>query len=225
MQPTFAPTIVHDQLVESATAKCIAQLTLDVPERIERVIWQPGSVGNFDSSRNWAVRHFLGGEAEIMLMIDSDMVFTTQQALDLVDQCTHDTPVVSGLYFVGSTPPRPCVAMSTPPSSMIALETYEPGEILEADGFGHGFVAIHRDVLWEVEGEYEDREQPWYTQSAITWGGRVWEADYGFNWRVRQLGYPCLVDTNIAVGHIKPRVLDDKEFWKRKGEIFEIPVD
>lgn len=222
MKP-FAIAVVHDQLIEASMAQCLGVVIQAYPEALERVIWQPGSVGNFDSSRNWAVRHFLGGEADIMVMIDSDMVFRPADIEALLDQTTEEQPVVSGLYFVGSQPPRPCIAMNQD-YSMTALTEYTPGEIIEADGFGHGFVAIHKSLLWEMEAEFDDRDQPWYTQSAVTWGGRAWEADYGFNFRAHYLGYKTLVDTNIVVGHVKPRVLDDKEFWKRKSEIFEVEL-
>lgn len=203
--------MVHDQAIEAKTVACLLNTRSGV-QGLEQIIMVEGSVGSFDVGRNKIVQHFLDQtKSEWLLTIDSDMVWNVDMLVALVTSANfQNRPVVSGIYFVNDQPPRPCAVKRGPDGHLQTIPEWEDGDMVEVDGIGGGFCLIHYTVLRDIErtfGGRDDRWGPWYRQSAVGASGQMLEPDHAFVQRVQQVGHKVYVNTDVFVGHIKPRIL------------------
>lgn len=206
----FTIGIVADERTDTKTMVCLLG-SRHVPG-YEQTIVVEGSVGSFDVGRNKVVSQFLDtSDSEWLVTIDTDMVWARSQLTSLIESADPtERPVVSGIYFVNDKPPRPCMVRRDQHGVLRTISTWEDGELVEVDGIGGGFMAIHYTILEEIERVFEDRDDragPWYRQSAVGASRQMLEPDHAFVQRVQQLGHKVYVDTDIFVGHIKPRIL------------------
>jgi hypothetical protein len=206
----FSIGMVHDDRIDAKTVGCLVQ-TRSAFTDLEQIIMVEGSVGSFDVGRNKIVKHFLDQtNSEWLLTVDSDMVWNAQMIAALVASGSVERPVVSGIYFVNDKPPRPCAVVRTEEGHLRTIGEWEDGDQLEIDGCGGGFMAIHYTVLKDIErvfGDRDDRHGPWYRQSAVGASQQMLEPDHAFCQRVQQVGQRVILNTDVFVGHIKPRVL------------------
>ncbi len=203
--------MVHDEKIEARTVGCLLH-TRGSSNDLEQVIMVEGSVGSFDVGRNKIVKHFLyKTNSEWLLTVDSDMVWNIDMVKQLADSADSvAAPVVSGIYFVNDKPPRPCMVKRLPSGHLQTVKDWEEGDIVEVDGCGGGFMLIHYTVLKDIErvfGDLDDRQGPWYRQSAVGASGQMLEPDHAFVQRVQQVGQKVYVNTDVFPGHIKPRIL------------------
>jgi hypothetical protein len=203
--------MVHDEKIESKTVACLLNTRSGV-QGLEQIIMVEGSVGSFDVGRNKIVQHFLDNTtSEWLLTIDSDMVWNADMLVALVTSANrHSRPVVSGIYFVNDKPSRACMVKRGEDGHLHTIDEWEDGDLVEVDGVGGGFTLIHFTVLKDIErtfGGRDDRWGPWYRQSAVGASGQMLEPDHAFVQRVQQVGKKVYVNTDVFVGHIKPRIL------------------
>jgi hypothetical protein len=206
----FSIGMVHDEKIEAVTVACLIATRSNFTD-LEQVIMVEGSVGSFDVGRNKIVRHFLDKtNSEWLLTVDSDMVWNASMIRALVQSASLKRPVVSGIYFVNDKPPRPCAVVRGEDGHLSTIPEWEDGDQVEVDGLGGGFMVIHYTVLKDIErvfGYPNDRHGPWYRQSAVGASGQMLEPDHAFVQRVQQLGLKVYVNTDVFVGHVKPRIL------------------
>lgn len=189
---------------------------------------------NVAHGRNQIVRQFLDlpGKPDWLWFIDTDMDFPPD-TLDRLVEAAHpvDRPILGGLCFAlmkgdqqevvptlfvwtDEDPPRPARVLGLP----------EPAGIVPVAATGAGCVLIHRSVLEGVadftppgsDRRFGATSWPWFAWSS-------WEGDHGpdvmgedltFCFRAGAAGFPTHVDTRIAVGHVKPVVIDEDTFRK-----------
>jgi len=206
----FSIGMVHDEKIEAKTVGCLLSTRSNFTD-LEQVIMVEGSVGSFDVGRNKIVKHFLDQTtSEWLLTVDSDMVWNADMIRALIASASVERPVVSGIYFVNDRPPRPCAVQRGESGHLRTIPEWEDGDLVEVDGLGGGFCAIHYTVLKDIErmfGGRDDRHGPWYRQSAVGASGQMLEPDHAFVQRVQQVGQKVYVNTDVFVGHIKPHIL------------------
>lgn len=196
--------IVYDEKVDAEWVWC-KDLLQRHPD-VEQTIRVPGGPGNFDVARNKVASFFLSHSlADYLLMIDTDMVFTVKDYEALVKR---KKGVVSAAYFVADEPPRPCFAKRDHAGRIHAVSAWKDKGLMEVDALGCGFCLVRRDVLADI-GSFEETERggPWFRQDLLGYAGQALEPDYAFCQRVQTAGHKVYVDTDVVVGHIKPRVL------------------
>lgn len=76
-----------------------------------------------------------------------------------------------------------------------------PSPVCEVDGVGAGFLAIHRDFLTKMADVYPEPLH-WFHEPVTPHGVHLGE-DFGFCLRVREMGYPVLVNRACTVLHHK----------------------
>lgn len=172
---------------------------------ITKAIFANGDVGRLDEGRNRVAGEFLKTDAEWLLWLDTDIVFTVQD-FDKLLMRGKTNPIVSGLYFRASDPPTPC-AMRYKDGRARVLETVPPGKVISVDTAGFGFMLTHREVLEKMLAQDFNPTHPWFDNGQIGPAGQTLADDASFCWRAKQLGYDIILDTDVRVGHIKPRPL------------------
>lgn len=192
-------------MVHATWVRCLLALKAQRPDLIDQTIMVPGGPGNFDVARNKVAAFFLeNSDAEWLLTVDTDMVFSPEHLDALLDR---GVKVVSGTYFVDDKPPRPCFGRRDPLGYVKTVMEWDEGELIEVDAVGGGFMLIHRSALLDIGQPDNERGGPWYRQDAIGAAQQVLEPDHAFCQRVQMAGHKVHVDTAVFVGHTKPRIL------------------
>lgn len=171
------------------------------------------------SARNTLVQSFLNhqSKAEIMLCLDTDVIFQPEDAYDLIRRVSEEHPIVSGLYFAGVKGGgiRPLLYGADPnnPGVLYEVEDYPENALVKCAGVGAGFLAIHRTALEKIWHKYKDHAHVWFAEAEATGDSRhEWGEDLVFCLRAQDVGLPIMCDTGITVGHRKPAVLTVEDY-------------
>ena len=169
-------------------------------------------------TRNMMVEAFLKTKHNWLLMVDSDMVFSGQDVVDLVQAAVENNfPILGGLYFGGVpdgkvTPHIYRVAEDA--DGVQGMETIEGvggagiwGPIVECHATGAGFLLMSRAALVRIGEEYSEYAHKWFAESGTT---SEYGEDVTFCLRAVGLGMPIHVHTGVILGHLKTAVLDDR---------------
>jgi hypothetical protein len=168
-----------------------------------------------DMARNVLVKQFLGGEAEWLLQVDSDMTFAPASLERLA---SRGEELISGLCFTRYVPPLPTVFrgvtrvredgreflqircqetaewLSRHPEALevcpAVLDPSPDDALVQADGSGAAFLLCHRRVF-EAVGE------PWFQRDDLKKG-----EDFYFFEKARRAGFQLWVDRSVIVGHL-----------------------
>ncbi len=168
-------------------------------------------------ARSVVASRFLTDTAcDVLVSIDSDMVFEPDDVLRLVDRA-EDLGLVCGLYAQRNTG-QPDATL--PDGSPLLVNAPAPVEVL---GVSAGFMAIHRRVLESIvkqglaEGvagidHHGNPLRFWaFFHCLITEpmdGVREWLGeDFSFSARARAAGFPSWLDPSISVGHASRQVI------------------
>lgn len=147
-------------------------------------------------SRNKLAAAAVKTEADYILWIDSDMVFSSDALIKLMQDLNEGADIASGLYFRRAKPYTP-VAFQTieiPTDGPEKFENYT-GPLSgkhEVGGVGFGFVLMKADVIFDCLAKYGDCFTPI--------GG--FGEDLSFCWKARQEGYKIILDTDVKLGHV-----------------------
>jgi hypothetical protein len=158
-------------------------------------------------------------EFDVWLTIDSDIIFTAQQVIELIES-TEQHPVVSGMYRMHDLQHYAIVKewdtkyfskngtfeFITP--QFVENWKQETGlKYLPVHYAGMGFFAVRADVLRKMTYPYFQGE----LQEIITDEGLILRdicsEDVCFCKNILKLGYQIVVNTDIRVGHNKPIVI------------------
>ncbi len=152
---------------------------------------------------------------DVWVTIDSDIIFTPQQLIDLIES-TEIHPVVSGMYRMSDLTHFPIVKdwntdyfakngtfeFLTP--EFVEKWKQETGlKYMPVNYTGMGFFAMRREVLRKMTYPYFNAE----LQEIICDDGTILRdicsEDVGFCKNIQKTGTPIVVNTEIRVGHHK----------------------
>lgn len=145
-----------------------------------------------DLNRNALLKIARDRDAEKLLMIDYDMVFTPE---DIAKLESDNLDIVGGLYRTES--------------KYLIFGDYLDGKdaqpleptkgIMEVGGLGTGFMMLSRKVM-----EMKELESPF---TCMTINGFFQGEDLSFCYRARQTGFKVYCDTDVRPGHIRQTIL------------------
>jgi len=154
---------------------------------------------------------FLATDCTDMLIIDADTLFVPR---DIEKILSHDKPLVCGIYPKKSDDAPPCLG-----PLLTGVPPADANGLVEVRWAGRGFMRIRREVfeaMKEANGgpalEYHNNgetEHEFFSSGPIEGevtfvaaGQREWVSeDILFCVRAKALGFPCMVDTRIALMH------------------------
>lgn len=158
-------------------------------------------------------------EFDVWITIDSDIIFTPQQVIDLIES-TNEHPVVSGMYRMQNLTNYAIVKdwdvsyfaktgmfEFITPQYVENWKTETQLKYLPVHYTGMGFFAVRAEVLKKMTYPYFQSE----IQEVITDDGVVLRdicsEDVAFCKNILKLGYQIVVNTDLRVGHLKAIVI------------------
>jgi cellulose synthase/poly-beta-1,6-N-acetylglucosamine synthase-like glycosyltransferase len=166
-----------------------------------------------DVRRGKDQKPFPGVPYDVWVTIDSDVIFTPDQLMMLIDS-TDRHPVVSGMYLMACgqeyaiTVQRKRYQPSfvTPTQIEMWRKSHPGQDFLQVDYAGMGFFAARREALEAIPYPYF-----WRDIEEVVMDGKVLRdqgtEDVNFCLNLKEAGYPVHVHTGLRVGHEKLRVL------------------
>jgi hypothetical protein len=168
-----------------------------------------------DVMRGIGQKPFDNMDFDVWLTIDSDIIFTPQQIIDLIES-TEQHPVVSGMYRMSNLTSYTIVKdwdteyfakngtfKFLTPEEVTKWKTETNLKYLPVHYTGLGFFAITKDVLRKMTYPYFNSE----IQEIITDDGKILRdicsEDVSFCKNILKLGIPIVINTDIRVGHNK----------------------
>lgn len=171
------------------------------------IAFQMGSL--IYNSRNELARKAVQAEADYVLWLDSDMVFSPDVLKRLLNDREHGD-IITGVYYRRVEPYAPVIfdelEITDDGCHWKGTENI-PDEIFEIQGCGFGCVLTPTDIFMAMMQKYGNMFAP------IAGVGE----DLSFCWRARQLGYKIVCDPTIQLGHVGHYVVD-KGFYNAYRE-------
>lgn len=158
-------------------------------------------------ARNKLARAAIRAEADYVLWLDSDMVFSPDLLQRMLKVCQEENiDFLTGLCFRRRPPYTPCLfdrlEKTDKGASYTALMSVPDGRF-QVGGCGFAGVLLSTDVLLSVASQFDGR----MFDPMIGFG-----EDVAFCWRARQCGYEIWCDSDIELGHIGDCVVTRKYF-------------
>ena len=168
-----------------------------------------------DVLRGIGQKPFDNMDFDIWITIDSDIIFTPQQIIELIES-TEQHPVVSGMYRMSNLTSYTIVKdwdteffakngtfKFLTPEDVTKWKSETNLKYLPVHYTGLGFFAITKDVLRKMTYPYFNSE----IQEIITDDGKILRdicsEDVAFCKNILKLGIPIVINTDIRVGHNK----------------------
>lgn len=168
-----------------------------------------------DVLRGVGQKPFDNMDFDVWITIDSDIIFTPQQVIDLIES-TKIHPVVSGMYRMSNLTSYAIVKdwnteyfakngkfEFLTPDDVEKWKKETSLKYLPVSYTGMGFFAVTREVLKKMTYPYFNAD----IQEIITEDGKILRdlcsEDVAFCKNIQKLGYSIVVDTDIRVGHNK----------------------
>lgn len=163
------------------------------------------------TARNSLVEKAIKADADWMLWLDSDMVFSPDflnRMLKIAEENNLD--FLSGVYF-RRNPPYSTVLYSRLEAinNGCSFNTFEsiPDGLFEIEGCGFGGVLMRTEVAMSVAAKF----------------GRMFDPlpgmgeDLSFCWRVKDCGYKMYCDSSLEMGHVGYQVITRGHFdaWRQ----------
>lgn len=216
-RPSAALGFVHGATVTAEfTLSVIRVLTDKAGPRIRPPVVAQRSGHHLERGRNELCRRFLDHPASPpwLLWVDTDMVFGPEQVRGIFE-AAHPTaaPILGGLCFTDLVVPevarvvRECAPEEIRKEDLSPVLDYPRNQLFRADVVGTGFLLVHRGVLERMAETYPEPE-PWFTVTP-----HCKEEDLIFCLRARALGIPVSVDSRVRVGHVKPSVVSEDDYY------------
>lgn len=158
-----------------------------------------------DASRNELTQTFLESDCDIMVCLDSDMVWSWDSLQRLL-AFSAIYPVVTGAYQCKMDQPK----------FIVEIEDFQPNEhgLLPINHIGMGFVAIQKSVFEELKPITEiythhvtGQEFYAFFRFAIENGKYIGEDVYFFH-KLKEVGIQAMLDPHIELGHVGTKVYD-----------------
>jgi hypothetical protein len=162
---------------------------------------------------------FNGQHFDVWITIDSDVVFTFEQVVNLIES-TEEHPVVAGMYRMADLVNFAFVKdwNETYFKERGTFQFITPEDIekwkkeTEFKYFpvvysGMGFMAIKREVFDKIKYPYFDSDILTITRDDGTVIRDICSEDVSFCKKITQAGYQIMINTDIRVGHLKSLVI------------------
>ena len=149
-------------------------------------------------ARNDAVRAFLKTESDLLLFVDTDMVFPPH-FLEVLAQA--DRPIISALYY-GQEPTGVRFPVAHNIHEGKVVRARPKGKIAKVDAVGMGCTLIRREVFESLES---GDAFPWFQETVLN--DQPIGEDVTFCLRAEAKGFDSYVHTGLHAGHIKPNVI------------------
>lgn len=202
------------------TASRLLQAMQGAPNA-ERVIWAPlWNDALIGRSRSIMCTEFLKTDADVMVIIDDDIVFDAADFWKIVEGARETRSIYGGAYVTRSTSPHLTSRML--PNTNVGFTASPVRNPVEIQYLATGFFAIHRDVMQAmVDAEFTDADgkhvlascelgadRPFYPffspfQVIEDDGKRHYlSEDWAFCNRARQLDFKVWMDASIILQHM-----------------------
>lgn len=154
------------------------------------------------TSRNSLATDAIKLEADYVLWLDSDMMFTPDTLIRMMDTLQkNNLDILTGLYFRRVPPYSPVIFDKVDIENDICdFSEFEaiPEGLFEVGACGFGCVLMKTDVFLDVQAKFGNCFAP------IANNGE----DIAFCWRARQCGYHIYCDPSIICGHVSYSIID-----------------
>ena len=176
------------------------------------VAFQMGSL--IYNSRNYLATAAVKMEADYVLWLDSDMVFSSD-VLQRLWQDRDKGDIITGVYYRRVEPYKPVLfsklEIENDQCQWDGYDDFPQDKLFEVAGCGFGCVLTPTNVFVDVINKFGNMFSP------LAGVGE----DLSFCWRARQCGYNIVADPSIQLGHVGHYVID-RGFYdvyaKAKGE-------
>ena len=176
------------------------------------VAFQMGSL--IYNSRNYLATAAVKMEADYVLWLDSDMVFSSD-VLQRLWQDRDKGDIITGIYYRRVEPYKPVLFskldIENDQCQYEGYDDFPQDKLFEVAGCGFGCILTPTNVFVDVINKFGNMFSPI---------GGVGE-DLSFCWRARQCGFKIVADPSIQLGHVGHYVID-RGFYdvyaKAKGE-------
>ena len=136
-------------------------------------------------------------QPDAILKVDSDMAWTPDDVWTLRETAMRTGyPIVSGVVPYPNNTAGACVPMMRDAQ----MRLIEPGAERLVRVFCAAFTLVHRDVYLKL-AQAHPGPTPYYNYEH--WHGKAAGEDVIFAQRVKDLGIPVFVDTEVRIGHRK----------------------
>lgn len=162
---------------------------------------------------------FNGQHFDVWITIDSDIIFTYEQVIKLIES-TDEHPVVAGMYRMADLVNYAFVKDwdETYFKEKGVFQFIKPEDIekwKEETQFkyfpvvysGLGFMAIRKEVFDKIKYPYFDSEILTITNKDGTVIRDICSEDVSLCKKITQSGYQIMINTDIRVGHLKPLII------------------
>lgn len=213
------PSIWRDWNVRSATAMFAAMASNPTDERVILApLWNDALIGR---SRSIMCTEFLKTDADVMVIIDDDIVFEPGDFWKIVEGARETKGVYGAAYVTRSTEPH-ITSRSIPGTGEQVFAQTPNRRPVEYQYLATGFWAVHRDVFEAMQaGEYVDAYGKHRLEEVTLGGDRPFtpffspfvcreddgrlhylSEDWAFSNRAAQLGVKIWVDLSIIIIHM-----------------------
>jgi hypothetical protein len=162
---------------------------------------------------------FNGQHFDVWITIDSDIVFTYEQVINLIES-TEQHPVVAGMYrmadlvnyaFVKDWDEQYFKEKGTfqfiKPEDIEIWKKETDFKYFPVVYSGMGFMAIKNEVFEKIKYPYFDSEILTIQANDGTVIRDICSEDVSFCKKITQAGYQIMINTDIRVGHIKSLII------------------
>jgi hypothetical protein len=164
----------------------------------DRVIWSGNSVA---AQREMIARHAVATGADILVMIDDDIVPPPHAIVRLLDALEGDprAAVVGALYYSrDGARPMAVAQWSSQDTTEAAIPPFHGERTAVVDGVGFGCVALRVSTLRSLETPYFSAHLFVDERSRTV---RQCDEDYLYCERVRTIGWRVLLHAGVRVAH------------------------
>lgn len=241
------PSIYRSLDVRTATAMYAAMAGNPSEERvIWAPLWNDALIGR---SRSLMTSKFLETDADVMVIIDDDIVFEWEDFWKLVEGARETKSVYGGLYVTRSTEPH--ITSRLFPGASLDFHKTPQRRPIEIQYLATGFWAMHRDLVEAMVGAHFEDADGGHTVGLCSQGGpeafypffmpfqvvedngarHYLSEDWAFCNRARQLGYKVWADQSIMLMHMGlypytvadlKRAADDPGFPSTGHDLIEV---
>ena len=158
------------------------------------------------TARNALLGDAVKADADWMLWLDSDMVFSPSLLEDMFKTAeAGNAEFVTGVYFRRVEPYTPTLfaTLEMDPPSWTNVDEI-PDKPFEVAGCGFGAVLLSMQIVWDVFAKFGPN--PFTPMAEMG-------EDLAFCWRARQCGYKIIADPNLLLGHMGHTMIT-KAHWK-----------
>lgn len=170
-------------------------------------------------ARSMAASNFYRSDADVLLTVDSDILFDAEQAVDMCSKAVAGYDILGAVYLKREERPTPACPL---PDELIMDEGQEP---VQTRYMGTGFTATARRVVEALVPLMplcaQSSDEPFYPlyQPLIVPDDRdgylYLSEDWAFAHRARELGFKCWIDPTVRVGHLSTTVLTMEDMLRQ----------